>query len=62
MVRARVMLESLRDIPDLVEETYRLVAQVPCGKVTTYGAVARALGDVAASRFVGTVMSQNEDT
>ncbi len=49
------------DLPDLVQETYRLVAQVPKGKVTTYGAVARALGDVAASRFVGIVMSQNKD-
>ncbi len=37
------------------------MAQVPVGKVTTYGAVARALGDIAASRFVGLVMSQNDD-
>ena len=48
-------------LPDLVEETYKLVAQVPKGRVTTYGAVARALGDVAASRFVGVVMSENSD-
>lgn len=51
------------DIPkiDLGEEVRKLVAQVPEGKVTTYGLVARALGDVVASRFVGKVMSENED-
>lgn len=43
------------------KETYDLVAQVPSGKVTTYGEVARALGDVVASRFVGLAMSMNDD-
>jgi len=49
------------DLPDLIKETYDLVAQVPEGKVTTYGEVAKALGDIVASRFVGLAMSQNED-
>lgn len=48
-------------IPDLWEATYDLVSQVPIGRVTTYGHVARALGDVVASRFVGLAMSQNDD-
>ncbi|MCU0859626.1 MAG: endonuclease V [Thermoplasmata archaeon] len=43
------------------KETYDLVAQIPSGKVTTYGEVARALGDVVASRFVGLAMSMNDD-
>jgi len=46
---------------DLYEEVRNLVAQVPLGKVTTYGKVAEALGDVVASRFVGKVMSENDD-
>jgi len=46
---------------DLEEEVRKLVAQVPEGMVTTYGDVAKALGDVVASRFVGKVMSKNED-
>lgn len=54
-------LESVRDLPDLWAEAYDLVSQVPLGRVTTYGAVARALGDIAASRFVGLAMSRNED-
>jgi len=52
---------SLRRIPDLWTKTYDLVAQVPEGMVTTYGHVARALGDVVASRFVGLAMSRNDD-
>ncbi|MEM4232632.1 MAG: endonuclease V [Thermoplasmata archaeon] len=52
---------SLRDIPDMWKETYGLVAQVPTGKVTTYGEVAKALGDIVASRFVGLAMSMNDD-
>ncbi len=54
-------LESVEDLPDLWKETYDLVAQVPEGKVTTYGEVAKALGDVVASRFVGLAMSRNDD-
>ena len=53
--------ESVRDLPDMLEETYDLVAQVPLGKVTTYGEVAKALGDIVASRYVGLAMSMNQD-
>jgi len=52
---------SSKPLPDLWKETYDLVAQVPLGRVTTYGAVAKALGDVVASRFVGLAMSRNDD-
>lgn len=45
----------------MLRETYDLVAQVPLGKVTTYGEVAKALGDIVASRFVGLAMSMNDD-
>lgn len=46
---------------DLYQYTYDLVKQIPPGKVSTYGAVARALGDVRASRAVGRMMNQNPD-
>lgn len=51
----------LEGIPDLWKATYDVVSQVPIGRVTTYGEVARALGDVVASRFVGLAMSRNDD-
>jgi deoxyribonuclease V len=47
------------DIPDLAEETYRLLRQVPKGNVTTYGALAEALGAKEAARLVGEYMARN---
>lgn len=46
---------------DLYSFTYDLVRQIPWGYVSTYGAVAKALGDVRASRAVGRMMNQNPD-
>ena len=46
---------------DLFEYTYNLVRQIPDGKISTYGAVAKALGDIRASRAVGRMMNQNPD-
>lgn len=44
---------------DLYQYTYDLVKQIPDGCVSTYGAVAKALGDIRASRAVGRMMNQN---
>ena len=44
---------------DLYNYTYDLVRQIPPGYVSTYGAVAKALGDIRASRAVGRMMNQN---
>jgi len=44
---------------DLYEYTYDLVRQIPKGFVSTYGAVAKALGDIRASRAVGKMMNEN---
>ena len=46
---------------NLYEYTYDLVRQIPGGKVSSYGAVANALGDIKASRAVGRMMNQNPD-
>ena len=43
----------LPEIPDLPEELNRLLDQVPPGQVTTYGALAGALGNRIAARWVG---------
>jgi len=37
----------------------RALLQVPAGRVTTYGDIARALGDIRAARAVGEVLSTN---
>jgi len=38
---------------------YEAVSQIPRGMVSTYGDVARAMGDVKASREVGITLSRN---
>ena len=40
-------------MPGFFERVYRLVRQVPPGKVTSYGALARMLGHPRAARTVG---------
>jgi deoxyribonuclease V len=44
---------------NLFKYTYDLVRQIPPGRVSTYGAVAEALGDIVAARAVGRMMNQN---
>lgn len=46
---------------DLYLMAFKLAAQIPRGKVSTYGAIARALGDVSASRTVGQIMSADRE-
>jgi len=46
---------------DLYSYFYSLVKQIPPGRVSTYGALARALGDIRASRACGVMLSQNPD-
>jgi deoxyribonuclease V len=46
---------------NIFEYTYGLVRQIPGGRVSSYGAVAKALGDIRASRAVGRMMNQNPD-
>lgn len=38
---------------DFYEEVYKVVASIPTGKVTTYGAIAKHLGAGSSSRLVG---------
>jgi deoxyribonuclease V len=46
---------------NLFQYTYNLVRQIPEGRVSSYGAVAEALGDKIAARAVGRMMNQNPD-
>ncbi len=49
------------ELPDMQAELWQLVAQIPPGSVTTYGALAEALGDRAAARWVGQVLLNDEE-
>ena len=46
---------------NLYEYFYNLVKQIPDGYITTYGELARALGDIKAARAVGYMLSVNSD-
>jgi deoxyribonuclease V len=49
-------LPPLPDLPQLVD---RLVKQVPIGRLTTFGDIATALGDVKAARWVAEVLRES---
>jgi len=43
---------------NITEYTYNLVRQIPPGRVSTYGAVAKALGNPGYARAVGKMMNK----
>lgn len=43
----------------IFEEIYKIVKKVPKGKVTTYGDIARVLGNIRLSRIVGYALHAN---
>lgn len=45
--------------PTMRDEVARALGQVPAGHVTTYGDIAKALGDVRAARAVGEILATN---
>jgi methylated-DNA-[protein]-cysteine S-methyltransferase len=44
---------------DFEKAVWKLIAAVPYGEMTTYGEIATALGDLSASRAVGTACNHN---
>jgi methylated-DNA-protein-cysteine methyltransferase-like protein len=43
------------------EAVYRVVSQIPRGKVLTYGRIARIIGKPGAARAVGRILHHNPD-
>jgi methylated-DNA-protein-cysteine methyltransferase related protein len=43
------------------EKVYTIVKQIPAGKVTSYGAIAKALGSVGSARMVGWAMNASHN-
>ena len=56
MIRLSVSLEGLRDFQRRV---LTLLTKIPKGTVTTYGEIAKALGDLGLSRAVGNAVRNN---
>jgi methylated-DNA-protein-cysteine methyltransferase-like protein len=53
--------ESRSGKPTFFDRVFALVSQIPPGRVTTYGAIARALGTPRAARSVGWALSLAPD-
>jgi methylated-DNA-protein-cysteine methyltransferase-like protein len=49
-------------MPDFYERVYEIVALIPLGRVTTYGAIANCLGSAKSSRLVGVAMNHSHLT
>lgn len=45
--------------PGFFEQVYDVVAKIPKGRVTSYGAIARAIGSPQAGRMVGWAVNQS---
>ncbi len=52
-------MDGLNIVRSFRENFYSLVSQIPEGRLTTYGELAKALGDKIAARAVGTMLNQN---
>jgi methylated-DNA-protein-cysteine methyltransferase-like protein len=44
-------------VSDFYQKVYEVVRQIPAGRVTSYGAIARYLGTTGSSRMVGWAMN-----
>lgn len=44
------------------EKVYAVVREIPCGRITSYRAIARYLGSEGSARMVGWAMNQSHDS
>ena len=51
------MSETTKNNDNFFERVYDIVRQIPEGKVTSYGAIAKALGTARSARMVGWAMN-----
>ena len=47
---------------DIFTRVYKLVSRIPRGRVTTYGEIAKALGNKKLARIVGFALNKNKNT
>jgi len=50
---------ALDAVPDLNRQVYEIILELKAGETTTYGAIARRLGDVSLSQAVGYALGKN---
>ena len=55
------MAKSTSNSDNFFERAYTIVRQIPEGKVTSYGAIAKALGTARSARMVGWAMNASHN-
>jgi methylated-DNA-protein-cysteine methyltransferase-like protein len=55
------MMENKAISDSFFERVYAIVRQIPYGRVTSYGAIAKALGTARSARMVGWAMNASHD-
>ena len=55
------MSKSTSNSDNFFERVYEIVRQIPEGKVTSYGAIAKALGTARSARMVGWAMNASHN-
>lgn len=51
--------KSPKDRQDILLQIFEIVRMIPAGRVTSYGAIAAAIGTKSGARFVGWAMNQS---
>ncbi len=54
-------MKNKRIDDDFYDQVYRVVAEIPEGKVTTYGAIASYLGVASGARMVGYALNKSHE-
>lgn len=55
------MSNSTSNNENFFERVYEVARQIPCGRVTSYGAIAKALGAARSARMVGWAMNASHN-
>ena len=55
------MSKKPTDIDNFFERVYQIARQIPDGKVTSYGAIAKCLGSAKSARMVGWAMNASHN-
>ena len=56
-----IKMPNIKENDDFFERVYQIVRTVPYGKVTSYGAIAKALGATRSARMVGWAMNASHN-
>ena len=60
-MKEKIMSKKPTDKDNFFERVYQIARQIPDGKVTSYGAIAKCLGSAKSARMVGWAMNASHN-